>query len=58
VRDYFGQAPLDNYNQPGIAPAEWWSGLPVQQVLITGGAREMLAEDIARLGEKMKVSDF
>jgi acetyl esterase/lipase len=58
VKEYLGEAPLDNYNQPGIAPADWWNGLPVKQVLITGGAREMLAEDIAILGEKIKVSDF
>lgn len=53
---YLGEAPLDNYNQPGIAPAEWWRRIPVKQILITGGAKEVFVEEIARFAEKLKVS--
>jgi len=56
ARDYLGDAPLDNYNQPALAPAEWWAKLPAEHLLITGGKREMLAEAIAVFGEKVKVS--
>jgi acetyl esterase/lipase len=55
ARSYLGTAPLDNYNQPIIAPREWWQGLPVENLLITGAAREMLADDLVTFSETMKV---
>jgi acetyl esterase/lipase len=58
IEAYLGGAPLDNYNQPGLAPAEWWNGIPVKQILIIGGAKEVFAEEIAKFGEKVKVSFF
>jgi len=57
ARDYLGTAPLDHYNQPSTAPCDWWRDIPVEQLLITGAAREMLAEDLTRFSEMMKVSD-
>jgi acetyl esterase/lipase len=55
AREYMGKAPLDYYNQPSIAPSAWWRGMPVGQLLITGAAREMLADDLTRFSETMKV---
>lgn len=57
ARDYLGTAPLDHYNQPSIASYEWWRGMPVEQLLVTGAAREMLADDLTSFSEMMKVSD-
>lgn len=54
TRDYLGSAPFDYYNQPILAPPEWWSGMPVNQLLITGAAREMLADDIVQFSETIK----
>jgi acetyl esterase/lipase len=36
----------DAYNQPIMAPAEWWTGLPVEEVLIVAGKDEILVDDI------------
>jgi acetyl esterase/lipase len=55
ARDYLGSAPFDYYNQPLLAPPEWWRGMPVEQLLITGAAREMLADDLVQFSETMKV---
>ncbi|KAE9366753.1 alpha/beta-hydrolase [Stipitochalara longipes BDJ] len=52
--NYLGAAPLDFYNQPRIAISEWWRGMPVEQLLITGAAREMLADDLVTFAETMK----
>ena len=46
TRDYLGTTPLDYYNQPSITPYEWWRGMPVERLLVTGAAQEMLAETI------------
>lgn len=57
AQDYLGTAPLDYYNQPSITPYEWWRGIPVKHLLITGAAREMLADDLIKFSEMMKVND-
>lgn len=44
--NYLGSSPLDYYNQPILAPAQWWHGMPVEQLLITGASREMLVDDL------------
>jgi acetyl esterase/lipase len=57
AHNYLGTAPLDFYNQPCIALSEWWRGMPVEQLLITGAAREMLADDLITFAETMRVWD-
>jgi len=36
---FMGAAQRDAYNNPLDADPEWWEGLPVKQVLFTGGQR-------------------
>jgi acetyl esterase/lipase len=36
----------DTYNQPIMVPAEWWTGLPVEEVLIVAGKDEILVDNI------------
>ena len=50
-----GAAP-DNYNQPLRAPADWWKGLQVQEVLVIAGADEVLVDYVKELGRKIEVS--
>jgi acetyl esterase/lipase len=54
AKNYLGTAPHDFYNQPCNAPSEWWRGMPVEQLLITGAAREMLADDLFTFAETIK----
>jgi hypothetical protein len=52
---YLRGAPLDNYNQSGRAPGEWWRGLPVEHFLVTAGEKGAFVKAIAKFGEKVKV---
>lgn len=56
--DYLGGAKKDYYNEPGKAPVEWWQDLPVKDVLVVGGACEMMEDDIKSLGERLKASEW
>lgn len=49
-----GEAP-DYWNTPLLTPAEWWSDLPVNEILLTYGEDELLRDDIAIFCEKLKV---
>lgn len=51
---YEGSAPKDNYSHPEDAPADWWSGLPVRDVLFVIGADEVLRDRGVALAEKFK----
>jgi len=53
---YMGSAPVDPYNQPLTAPEGWWSQMRevVPRLLNAGGSREILADDIVKLGEVLK----
>ena len=46
----------DNYNQPMLAPVEWWSGLKVDEILVVAGSDELLLGGIEEFLKKLKVS--
>ena len=56
AKNYLGGANMDPWNAPFTAPDEYWSGLPVDDVLVTYGEDELLRDDIIAFGEKLKVS--
>lgn len=47
----------DPWNAPMSAPADWWSDLPVGDILVVYGEDEMLRDDIADFCEILKVYD-
>jgi acetyl esterase/lipase len=51
-----GDAPQDNYNEPFVAPKEWWTDLPakVQDILITIGGLELAADSITGFAGKVE----
>ncbi|KAF9894807.1 hypothetical protein FE257_004428 [Aspergillus nanangensis] len=51
-----GSAPTDHYLEPLSAPQEWWSGLPIEDVLITAGADEIFVDDIQSFGNKLQAA--
>ena len=42
---YLGGAPMDNHNQPRLSHAEWWDGIPVQEIFVSAGARGLCRGD-------------
>lgn len=56
ARNFFGDAPIDPWNSPLTAPVEWWTGLPVGDILITYGDNEMFRDDATRLCETLQAS--
>lgn len=55
---YIANAQRDNYTDPSSAPTSWWKDLKVKELLITGGANEILLPMIEDLVKKIKVRDF
>jgi len=53
-----GAASFDNYNQPLLAPKDWFSGLDklVKGVLVWGGEQEVLIDSIDAIAQRLKVS--
>lgn len=54
-RAFMGGAEPDNYNQPLRAPASWWEGSKVGEVLIVAGADEVLIDQVKELAGKIEV---
>ena len=54
---FLGGKDRDGYNEPLSASVDWWNGLEdvVKEILICGGADEVLADPIRELGTKYKV---
>jgi acetyl esterase/lipase len=52
---YIAGAKGDNYNQALLAPAEWWSGLKANHVLIVLGGDEVFRSSIEQFAERLKV---
>lgn len=50
-------ASADNYNQPFLAPDDWWKGSNgvIQELLITAGTDEVLLDGIAEFATTVKV---
>lgn len=46
----------DNYNQPLLAPVDWWSGLMVKDIFVVAGSDELLLGGIQEFLKKLKVS--
>lgn len=44
----------DYYNQGSTAPASWWEGLSVSQILVTAGEEEVLVDGIKEFVGKLK----
>jgi len=55
---FMGTAQPDNYNQPYLASADWFSGLDkvVKGVFVWGGAHEVLVDSIDDIARKLKAS--
>lgn len=51
-----GSAPYDNYTQPILASADWFSGLDkvVKGIIIWGGGQEVLIDSIDAIARKLK----
>jgi acetyl esterase/lipase len=51
-----GPAPFDNYNQPVLAPADWFSGIDklVKGILVWGGEQEVLIDSIDAIAKTLK----
>ncbi|KAF4979216.1 hypothetical protein FZEAL_4525 [Fusarium zealandicum] len=47
--NFLGDSEPDPWNSPLTAPAEWWSNLPVDRILVTYGDNELLRDDIGTL---------
>ena len=54
--NFMGKTGNDNWSQPAQAPAEWWTGLRVDDVAITSGGDEILRDDIRVFAKNIKVS--
>ena len=53
-----GTAQPDNYNQPYLTSADWFSGLDkvVKGIFVWGGAHEVLVDSIDEIARKLKAS--
>lgn len=55
ARNFMGTAASDYWNAPSTAPTEWWSNLPVDEVLVLYGDNELLRDDTSFFCERLKV---
>jgi acetyl esterase/lipase len=51
AQNFLGGSAPDPWNSPLTAPTEWWSNLPIDDMLITYGEDELLRDDTSRLCE-------
>ncbi|EAS30408.3 alpha/beta hydrolase fold protein [Coccidioides immitis RS] len=51
---YLAGQETDNYNQPLLAPAEWWKDIKARDLLIVAGSDEILLSCIEEFVEKLK----
>lgn len=57
-RAFLGAKKRDEYNEPLTADAAWWQGLKAEEILLVASADECLTDDVARMGEILKVGCF
>ena len=55
---FLGERKRDAYNEPLTAKAAWWEGLKAEEILLVASEDECLTDDVAKMGEILKVSDF
>lgn len=53
---YLGGQKPDNYNEPFLAPADWWKGIQAKDVLIVAGSDEILISSIEAFVKKFEPS--
>lgn len=55
---FLGSAPVDNYNQPYLAPSDWFKGLDkvVKDILVWGGGGEILIDSIESVSKKVQAA--
>lgn len=56
ARNFLGDADLDSWNTPTMAPEEWWGDLLVDDILALYGDDEILHDDTAVFCERLRVS--
>ncbi|KAI1967634.1 hypothetical protein LOZ53_003631 [Ophidiomyces ophidiicola] len=52
--NYLGGQAKDYYNQPYLAPTEWWKGLKTNSLLVLAGSDEILLSSIEEFVKKIK----
>ena len=59
-RNFLGRRGRDGWNEALSVDGEWWNGLEdvIQEVLITAGEEEILADCIKELGKRFQVSCY
>lgn len=55
-RNFLGGRPLDPWNSPLQAPAEWWTDLKVGEILMIYGEHEIMKDDTEILCKRIQVS--
>ena len=50
-----GLAGHDYYNEPIIAPADWWKGIKAKEILVLAGGDEVLLSSIQKFTETLQV---
>lgn len=55
AQNFLGGAAPDSWNTPLMTPTEWWSDLPVDEIVVMYGDDELLRDDTSMLCEKLKV---
>ncbi|MCJ1254633.1 hypothetical protein MMC24_002448 [Lignoscripta atroalba] len=51
---FMGNSPPDNYNQPYLAPVEWWEGIKVEEILVVAGEQEVLLDVVQDIAKKLE----
>ncbi|KKA25936.1 6-hexanolactone hydrolase [Rasamsonia emersonii CBS 393.64] len=54
AREYVNGRNPDGWNEPAVAPAEWWKGVRVREFLILAGSDEILLSGIGEFAEKVQ----
>lgn len=55
AQNFLGDATPDPWNTPLMAPEQWWTKLPVEEIVVLYGNDELLRDDAAMLCEKLNV---
>ena len=55
ARTFMGITAVDYWNAPLTVPTQWWSDLPVDEILVLYGDNELLKDDTSTFCERLKV---
>ena len=56
AQNFMGNGASDYWNAPSTIPPEWWSDLPVDEILVLYGDNELLRDDTSVFCERLKVN--